>query len=139
MLLPAATSFAGDAVLVTARSDWPEVATVILTVALLLFGFGSVVVDETCAVSVMSVPAETLDATLTTTVMISEEPELSTTPELAEHVSVPLATPQVQPLAGLGVAETNVVLAGMASVKVTLLAALGPLLVMVCVYVMSPL
>jgi hypothetical protein len=106
MLLPSLTTFAGEAELVMLKSDCPALATVILTVALLLFGFGSVVLEETWAVSVITVPADTPDAMFTTTVKVSEEPEFSTTPEFAEHVSVPLVTLQVQPLAGLGVAET---------------------------------
>ena len=86
-----------------ARSDWPAVATVVLTVALLLLGLGSVVVAETWAVSVIVVPEAVPIFTETTTVNVVEV----LAARLAfEQVSVPLAAPQVQPVAGEGVAET---------------------------------
>jgi hypothetical protein len=53
-----------------------------------------------------------------------------------EQVRVPLTTEQVQPDEGLGVAETNVVLAGIASLKATVPAAAAPLFLTTTVYEM---
>jgi hypothetical protein len=55
MLLPPVTGL-GVAELVTLRSACPVAATTTVAVAALLLGFGSVVVDATFAVSVMTVP-----------------------------------------------------------------------------------
>src|SRR5277367_3014821 len=124
MLLPPETILGGVAALVTLRSAWPAVATTSVAVAALLLGFGSVVVAATFAVSVMTVPAAVPELTVSTTANVAEVPEASVA---LEHVSVPLATEQVQPLEGGGVAETNVVLARIASLKATVDAAAEPL------------
>src|SRR5277367_3256008 len=68
MLLPACTG-TGFALLVTARSA--ESATCILTVALLLPPFGSVVVEETESVCVIVVPCATVVPTVTTNVKLA--------------------------------------------------------------------
>jgi|SRR5271170_1213253 len=125
MLLPSVTGF-GVSVLVTLKSACPAVATTSVAVAELLFGFGSVVVDDTFAVSVMTVPEAVPDATVTTTVKVAEAPEASVA---FEQVRVPLTTEQLQPAVGDGVADTNVVFAGIASLNATVLAAAAPLFV----------
>jgi hypothetical protein len=102
MLLPTVTGL-GDAVLVTAMSAWPAVATTTFAVAVLLFGFGSGVVAETFAVSVMTVPEAVPAVTLTTTVKVVDAPAANVG---FEQVRVPAVTPQVHPAAGTGVAET---------------------------------
>src|SRR5579864_2102142 len=125
MLLPSVTGL-GVAALVTLKSDCPAVATTSVAVALLLFGLGSIVVEETFAVSVMTVPEAVPAFTVTTTVNVVEAPEARVA---FEQVSVPLTTEQLQPAAGAGVAETNVVFAGIASLKATVLAVAAPLFV----------
>jgi hypothetical protein len=132
MLLPSVTGF-GAAELMILKSACPAVATTTLAVAALLFGFGSVVVEATFAVSVITVPAAVPAFTVTTTVNVVEAPEARVA---FEQVRVPLTTEQLQPAAGDGVAETNVVLAGMASLKATLLAMATPLFMITTVYVM---
>lgn len=123
MLLPPVTGL-GVAALVTLRSACPAVATTTVAVAALLFGFGSVVVDATFAVSVITVSEAVPEITCRTTAKLVEAPEASVA---FEQVSVPVTTEQVQPVAGVGVAETNVVLAGIASLKATVLAVAAPL------------
>ena len=125
MLFPPVTGF-GIAELVTLRSAWPAVATTSVAVALLLLGFGSVVVDETSAVSVITVPAAVPTFTVSTTVNVAEAPDASVA---FKQVSVPLTTEQTHPAEGDGVAETNVVFAGIASLNPTVLAAAAPLFV----------
>jgi hypothetical protein len=89
-------------------------------VAELLLLLVSCVVVATVAVSVMRVPP----VTFTTTVNVLVEPGATVGFEqLMEPVVV-----QVHPV-GTGVSETNVVLVGMASVKVAPAQLLGPLLV----------
>jgi uncharacterized membrane protein YccF (DUF307 family) len=127
MLLPAVTGF-GLAELVTLRSACVAPATPIVTVAVLSAGFVSWVVVDTVAVSVMIVPAAVPAATFTITGKVLVEFG-------ATVVSVQLMDPvvvQVHP-AGTGVSETNVVLAGIASVKVAVEQLLGPVLVTTCV------
>ena len=102
MLLPPVTGF-GAAELITLKSDCPEVATTTVAVAELLFGLGSVVAEETFAVSVMNVPEGVPEFTVTTTVKVVEAPGATVG---FEQVSVPLATAHVQPVAGDGAAET---------------------------------
>src|ERR1700722_2779692 len=131
MLLPSVTGL-GVAELTTLKSACPAVATTTLAVALLLLGFGSVVVEETLAGSVITVPAAVAAFTVTTTVNVVEAPE---TRVAFEHVRVPLTTEQLQPAAGDGVADRNVVFAGIASLKATVLAAAAPLFLTTTVYV----
>ena len=128
MLLPAATGF-GVPLFVTVRSQ--AVVTVVVTVVLLFAALGSLVAEETVEFAVM-VPAAIFGATFTTTMMSAEAPD-------ARLGSVQLTFP-VAPTAGVvqdhpaGMeTETNVVLAGVASVKLTVDAAAGPLFVTVCV------
>ena len=130
--MPSLTGF-GLAELATLKSACPEMATTSVAVAELLLGFGSVVVEETLAVSVITVPEAVPEFTVKTTANVAEEPEASVA---FEQVSVPPTTEQVQPVVGDGVAETNVVFAGMASLKATVLAAAAPLFLTTTVYVM---
>jgi len=112
--------------LVTVRSQTSTTAVVVVVV-LVLTAFVAVTDD----VAVMD-PAATVGATFTTTIMSAAVPE-------AMLVSVQLTVP-VAPTAGLvhthpAGADTdwNVVLVGVASVKLTADPAAGPLLVTVCV------
>lgn len=130
-MFPARTGF-GVPVFVTARSAWPEDATTTFTVAELFDGFGSVVLEETFAVSVMIVPDGTVAPTFTTTVNVDEAPDANV--GIEQEI-----TPGVQvhpPVPELWVTETKVVLVGIVSLNTTLLALAGPLFVTTTVYVM---
>ena len=116
----------GFAELVTLRSACVAVATTTVAVAELLLGLGSVVLDATLAVSVIVVPAGVVTGTFRTTVNVAEAPAAKVG---FEHDNVPLTTPQVHPVTGDGVTETNVVFAGMGSLKTTELAEPTPLFV----------
>jgi hypothetical protein len=121
MLLPALTG-SGESVLVSRRSA--AVATVVVAVAELLPGVGSVVADAAVAVLVISVPAAVFDATRTASVNCA----LPAARLGFEHDTVPLAPTagvvHVQPAGALS--ETNVVPAGTASVIVADAALDGP-------------
>ena len=122
MLLPAATGF-GLPLLVTVRSQ--AVVTVVVTVVLLFAELGSLA-EETEEFAVI-VPAATVGATLTTTMISAVAPKARLGfVQVTEAVTV-----HVHPAGGA--TETNVVLAGIGSVKLTADAAAGPLLVTVCV------
>ena len=102
-----------------------EVFTVVVAVALLLAGVGSVVEELTVAVLEMTVPLAVVESTFTTMVKLA----LSPLPIVAfVHVTVPLAPTagvvQVQPAAALS--ETKVVCSGSGSVTLTELACEGP-------------
>jgi hypothetical protein len=73
VIVPPASTGNGVATLVMARSD--EVATWVVTVALLLPLFGSPVVEATEAVSVIVVPAATVEFTVTVNVIVAMAPE----------------------------------------------------------------
>src|ERR1700676_1722791 len=118
MLLPSVTGL-GEAELVTAMSAWPAGATTAGKVALLLFGFGSGVEAETSAVSVIEVPEAVPALTCTTTVNVAVALTASAG---VVQVRFPAATEQLHP-PGIGVSETKVVLAGIASLKVIPVAA----------------
>jgi len=103
-------------------------ATAIFTVAELLFVFVSRVVVVAVSVSVMMVPAAVPAFTVTTIGNVLVEPGATLGfVQLMEPLVV-----QVHPV-GTGVSETKVVLAGMASLKLTVLQLLGPVLVTTCV------
>ena len=129
MIVPPAATGLGVPLLVTARSQSTE--TVVATIVLLLAVFGSLVEEVIVEVAVI-VPAATVGATLTPTMMSAEEPD-------ARLVSVQFTLP-VAPTAGYVHAQpggmdtdAKVVFAGIASVKLTAEAAAGPLFVTVCV------
>src|SRR3984957_18909 len=129
MLAPAATGF-GVPLLVTARSQ--SSFTPVKTVVLLLLAFGSEVVALTEEFAVR-LPWATVDGTFTTKTMFAVAPDA----RLAESLQVTVpAVPtagviHVQP-AGAST-DWNVVLVGVASVKLAPAAGAGPLLVMFCV------
>ena len=110
--------------MVTARSH--SATTLVTTLVLLFARLGSLVEDETDDAAVM-VEAVTDGARFTATMMSAEAPEASDGSEQFTDVVVT----HVQP-AGAET-ETNVVLAGIASVKVTPEAVAGPLLVTIWV------
>src|SRR5882724_920282 len=114
----------GAAALVMLKSAWPALATMTVEVAVLLLGLGSVVAEATVAVSVIGVPAAVPAVTFRTTVNVVEAPEATLG---FEQDNVPAATPHVQPASGDGTTDTKVVLAGIGSLKTTLLAVAAPL------------
>src|SRR5271170_7056294 len=124
MLLPAATGF-GDAAFVVTRSACPAAATTSVAVALLFAELGSVVAELTEAVSLITVPAAVPAVTFTVYVMVAVPG--------AKLGSVQVNVTSVQVHPADPVSETAFVFAGSASVKVTLVAVLGPLLVTTCV------
>src|SRR5215470_13173704 len=124
MLFPAMTG-SGESLLVMARSACA--LTLVVAVAVLLPAFGSVVALAAVAVLVMVAPLPTLALTLSTMVKVAVVP--------AANVALEKTTLPVPPTGGVvmvqpagAVAETKVVLAGTASVTVTVCASLGPLL-----------
>src|SRR5580658_354606 len=125
MLLPATTG-SGVAVLVTVSSPPAVVPTTVVAVALLLLELGSLVAELAVAVSATRVPFAVPTFTFTTIEKLAV-----VLPAMLNVVHTTLPVPplpgvvQVQPAGA--VMETRVVLAGMASTKVTLSAALGPL------------
>jgi len=133
MLLPASTGF-GEAVFVTDRFG-PEPPTIVVADAVLFAALGSVAEDATAAVFVITVPLATPVFTFTTMV---KDPDVA--PAIFVSVQVTLPVPprlgmmQLQPAGALN--EIKVVFAGTAVVSVALSAALGPVFVTTCVYVM---
>lgn len=129
MLFPARTGL-GVPTFVTARSHLSCAYTWVVVV--LLPGFGSDVVAATEEVAVIS-PAAVAAGTLTTTTIFAEVAEA----RLAESVQLIIPVP---PTAGVvqfhpagARTDSNVVLVGVASVKLAPVAAAGPLFVIVCV------
>ncbi len=113
-------------------SAWLACATVTLAVALLFEGSGSVMDEEPMSVSVMTVPVAVPAFTFVTRV---KEPLEPTARVAMLHVTVPVPpTGGVVQLHAPGLArDTNVVLVGIASVNLTVVAADGPLFVSDCV------
>ena len=100
--------------------------------ALLFDGLGSVIVEEPMAVSLMTVPVAVPAFTFVTRVNEAADP--------AAKLAMLQVTVPVAPIAGVeqlhepgNARETKVVLVGIASVKVTVMAVAGPLLVSDCV------
>ena len=133
MLFPACTGF-GDATFVTERFGLP-VPTSVVVDALLLAEFGSVADDETATESVMTVPLATPVFTFT---IIVNVPDALPAMLVFVQITFPvLPAPGVRQLHPDGAEmETNVVLVGTAETYCALSAALGPLFVTTCVYVM---
>jgi hypothetical protein len=103
-----------------------------VAIAKLFEGFGSVVLEETLAVSVITVPDAVPPITVTTTVNVVEAPTANE--GFVHEIEMPV---HVQPpVPDVLAAETKVVFAGSASVNASVLAVLGPLFVMTTVYVM---
>jgi hypothetical protein len=124
MLFPAVTGF-GSPLLVTVKSHLST--TGVLTVVLLLPRLGSVVTDDETEEFAVIVEAAVLTGTFTVTRMFTE----ALTARLESVHVTEVVVVQVQP-AGADT-ETNVVPVGIASTKLTVEAAAGPLLVTVCV------
>ena len=125
MILPPAATGLGLPLLVTIRSQ--EVWTFVTTVVLLLADVGSVVTEEETEEFAVIVATATVGARFTTTMMFADAPAATLgLVQVTEAVTV-----HVQP-AGAET-DTKVVLAGIASVKLTVDAAAGPLFVTVCV------
>jgi hypothetical protein len=121
-LLPAATEI-GEAELAVTKSDCVERATTSVAVALLFPELGSVVEELMLTVSVIAVPAAVPAFTFTTTGKLAVP---GAKLGLVQAIVAPRT--HAQP-GGTGLRETNVVFAGTTSVKLTLLAVLGPALV----------
>jgi hypothetical protein len=124
MFAPAATGL-GLPLLVTFRSQ--AVRTLVTTDVLLLLELGSVVPEEETEEFAVIVATDTVGARFTTTMMSADAP--ATTLGLVQVTEA--VTVHVQPTGAE--TDTKVVLAGIASVKLTGAAAAGPLLVTVCV------
>src|SRR5690349_15452699 len=117
MLLPAITG-SGESLLVTARSAW--VCTVVVAVPVLLPGVGSVVAVAATALLLMVAPLAVLALTWTTMVKTAVSPAATVALEKTTVPVPPTAGAEVdQPVPVVTIAETNVVLAGTASVTVT--------------------
>ncbi len=124
MLAPAATGL-GLPLFVTVRLQ--AIRTLVTTVVLLLLEVGSVVPEEEMEEFAVIVATDTVEARFTTTMMSADAPAATLgLVQVTEAVTV-----HVQP-AGAET-DTRVVLAGIASVMLTVDAAAGPLFVTVCV------
>src|SRR5690242_9807218 len=125
MLLPEKTG-SGESDLVTWRSAC--VLTVVEAVAVLLAGVGSLVVEAAVAELEIVLPLAALALTLTTMVKTAVS-ALATLAFEKTTLPVPPTAGLVvdQPVPVVTTADTNVVLAGTASVTVTLCAVPGPL------------
>src|ERR1044071_4090919 len=125
MLLPTQTG-SGVSDLVTARSAWA--ITVVVAVAVLLPGVGSVVAVVAVAELVMMVLCGVLALTLTTMVKTAVSPAATVA---LENCTVPVPPTAgcvlLQPVPVVTVADTNVVFAGSVSLTLTVCASLGPL------------
>jgi hypothetical protein len=121
--------------LVSARSAVPDCATVVWTIAELLFRFGSLVPDAALITSLMTVPVATPVFTATVTVNVVE-PAFAMSGFVQEMVPVPptLGTVgQVHPELPGKFKDWKVVFVGIVSLNVAFKASSGPLLVTVCV------
>jgi prephenate dehydrogenase len=103
----------------------------VTTVVVLFVRLGSPVAEETVEVAVV-LPTAMVGATLTTTTMLADVP--------AARLAIVQFTVPVAPTTGVVQAhptgietDWNVVFVGVASLKLTVVAAMGPLFVTVCV------
>ena len=122
----------GEATLVTIRSDSVAVATISVAVALLLAVLGSEVEELIVAVSLIAVPAGVPAVTLRITGKLADPAAKLGFVQLIVPALPTVGRVQDHPV-GIGVNEKNVVFAGVVSVKVAVVATLGPLLVTICV------
>src|SRR5438874_2663802 len=124
----------GESVLVTARSAW--VMTAVVCVAESFAALASVVVVVAVAVLLTVPPWATFGLTRTTKVNVASAPA---TRVVMNALAVPLppagGTTRLKAGPEVWLADTNVVLAGTASLRVTFCASDGPLLVTMIVYV----
>ena len=131
MLLPTTTG-SGLSTFVTERSALPAAAaTVVVAVAELFAGLGSVVVEETDAVLVMTVPPAVAPSTATTSVNDALPAIMLAFVQEIEPVAPTAGVVQLHPPGDDS--TTNVVFAGTESVSVTFAAAFGPALLTVIV------
>src|SRR5271165_1181930 len=133
MLLPAAKDV-GAAEFVTTRSAWVAVATTSAAVAVLFDVLGSVTAELTLAVSLIAVPAAVPAFTFSTTVNVPEPAARLGFVQVIVPVPFTAGVMHDHP-AGAEI-DWNVVFAGVLSVRLAVVAVLGPLLVTTCVYVM---
>src|ERR1700722_1014560 len=133
MLAAASTGF-GDATFVTVKFG-PLVPTTVVTVAVLFEEIGSTAEDATDTFPVITVPFVVPLLTFTTSVNV---PAVKASMFTFVQTTLPVPpTPGLKQVHPPGAAiETKVVFAGMIATTVALSAALGPLLVTTCVYVM---
>ncbi len=131
MFAPARTGL-GESVMVTAMSAWLAAATVTSTLTLLLELLGSVTADEPMSVSVITVPVAVPAFTLATNENAPLAPDASEG-MVQEMLPVAPTAGVVQVQVPGFVREKKVVLVGTASVKLTVVAVDGPLLVSDCV------
>jgi hypothetical protein len=130
-LLPAATDDT-EGEFVAIRSACVAVATTSADVALLFAVLGSVVEELTVTVSLIAVPAAVPAVTFTTTGKLAvPAAKLGFVQEIVPAAPT-VGSVHDHPL-GIGANDTNVVFGGVLSVKVALVATLGPLLVTTCV------
>jgi hypothetical protein len=129
ILFPARTGL-GVPLFVTARSQLFCAYTCVVVV--LFARFGSEVVAATEDVAVTS-PAAAAADTSTTTTIFAEVPDARFAESVQLIVPVPPTAGVVQLHPAGARTESNVVFVGVASVKLTPVAAAGPLLVIVCV------
>lgn len=130
ILLPAVTGF-GLAELVTLKSACVPPATAMPRVTVLSAGFESLDAEPAEAVSLISVPAVAVPLTVYWAVIVAVDP--GSTLGFVHETGAALGQVHAPPPLVATPAETNVVLAGVASVKVPALQLLGPWLNMVCV------
>jgi hypothetical protein len=129
-LLPGATELA-DGVFVVTKSACVAVATTSAAVALLFAELGSPTVELTLTVLLIAVPEAVPALTFSTTEKL---PEPGATLGLVQViVPVPPTTGVTQDHPAGGVTDWKVVLAGVVSVSVAVVAELGPLFVTTCV------
>ena len=124
-MFPAAT-VVGEAEFVVIRSACALVATMSVAVALLFAWFGSLIAELTLTVSLIAVPAAVPAVTVTTKVMVAGKLG-------AKAVSVHVSVTGLHVHPAGPVSDDAVVFAGRTSVRVTLVAVLGPALFTTCV------
>src|SRR5580765_640066 len=108
-------------------SAWPAAATTVDAVAELLAGIGSVAPVLTVGVSEITVPGAVVALTLRTNGKLLDAPDASVVAVQAMAPAPPTAgtVGQTQPAGGVN--ETNVAVTGIVSLKVSVVAAAGPL------------
>jgi len=131
MLLPAATE-TGEAELVVIKSACVARATTSVAVALLLTALGSGVEELMFAVSVITVPEGVPAFTFTTTGKLAVPDAKLGFVQVIVPALPTAGSPHAHPT-GIGLRDTKVVFGGVTSVKLALVAVLGPALVTTCV------
>ena len=126
-LLPALTD-AGDAELLVIKSACDAVATTSVAVALLLLALGSAVEELMLAVSVITVPAGVPAFTVTTTGKLAVPGAKLGFVQVIVPALPTAGSAHAHPT-GIGLRDTKLVFGGVTSVKLALVATLGPALV----------